>query len=445
MSEFKIQFKERLSPRLRSFVERDRDDIEEVTRRSVQLITDAVPEYHQSNEPRMLGDLRDSVRTHAELWFEALLSSRPLDRESLNAVEFYGRRRVHQGVSLAGMLRAARVLALSFWYRLLQDVGDESDLHTELLFKVSPYLLQHFDIAAEAMAVAFLEEQGQYARWRDRLRQELWSIVASRPEDYQGFRKHAEALGLDPTGTYCALVLQFRNECHERLEAVADPALLAVGRALRRSSNELMWAVHRDHLVVWVGVPREKSTIAFDQELAAIGARFTQRESSVTAIGIGLPGTGAHGWNVSMEQGFRALAMTKGGSKSATAYRFSRFMLDDALSVSDNVAEFMGAMIETLAGTPCLLETLQTYLDHKRHRKATAGALNVHPNTLDHRLERIESLLDGKFDDIDWLSRLHVALRHFRPEATKKKTPEREYKSGTAIMNDHKRHSIAFQ
>lgn len=417
MSDFRIQFQETLSPRLRGFVERDLEDIQEVARQGVQLILEAVPDYHQSNEPRMLDDLHDSARTHAQLWFEALLDARPLDGESLAPIGFYGRRRVHQGVSLTGMLRAARVLALSFWARLLRDVGDDAELHSELLFKVSPYLLQHFDITAEAMAVQFLEEQSQYTRWHDRLRQELWTIISSRPEDHHGFRKNAEALGLDPTSAHCALVLQFRTEAQGRLEALSDPALLAVARALRRNSSELMRIVHRDHLVVWVSVPREKSTIAFDQELAAIASCLTQQVTHIAAIGIGLPGTGSHGLNVSMEQGFRALAMPAGDCESDPVYSFSQFMLGDALSVSDNVAGFMGAMIEVLASDPSLLETLQAYFDHKRHRKATAGALNVHPNTLDHRLERIESLLGGKFDDIDWLSRVHVALRHFRPKA----------------------------
>jgi carbohydrate diacid regulator len=37
--------------------------------------------------------------------------------------------------------------------------------------------------------------------------------------------------------------------------------------------------------------------------------------------------------------------------------------------------------------------------------------LNVHPNTLDHRLTRIETLLDLSLNDVAWLARLQVALQ----------------------------------
>jgi DNA-binding PucR family transcriptional regulator len=35
----------------------------------------------------------------------------------------------------------------------------------------------------------------------------------------------------------------------------------------------------------------------------------------------------------------------------------------------------------------------------------------VHPNTLDNRLQRIETLLGGRFDNVSWLAMLDAALR----------------------------------
>ena len=43
--------------------------------------------------------------------------------------------------------------------------------------------------------------------------------------------------------------------------------------------------------------------------------------------------------------------------------------------------------------------------------KRVAAELNVHPNTLDHRLTRIEALLDLSLNDVAWLARLQVALQ----------------------------------
>jgi DNA-binding PucR family transcriptional regulator len=54
---------------------------------------------------------------------------------------------------------------------------------------------------------------------------------------------------------------------------------------------------------------------------------------------------------------------------------------------------------------------LQTYFDFKQQRKRVAAELDVHPNTLDHRLARIEKLLDLSLQDVAWLARLQVALQ----------------------------------
>jgi DNA-binding PucR family transcriptional regulator len=51
------------------------------------------------------------------------------------------------------------------------------------------------------------------------------------------------------------------------------------------------------------------------------------------------------------------------------------------------------------------------YLELRQHRKAVAHALNVHPNTLDNRLQRIETLLGGSFNDVSWLAMLNTALQ----------------------------------
>ena len=68
-------------------------------------------------------------------------------------------------------------------------------------------------------------------------------------------------------------------------------------------------------------------------------------------------------------------------------------------------------LFRSLSSEPELLVTLQTYFDEQQRRKTAADALGIHPNTLNHRLERIESLLGCKLDDAGWIAKLHVALR----------------------------------
>ncbi|WP_080485507.1 helix-turn-helix domain-containing protein [Burkholderia ubonensis] len=46
-----------------------------------------------------------------------------------------------------------------------------------------------------------------------------------------------------------------------------------------------------------------------------------------------------------------------------------------------------------------------------QRRKVTAAALDVHPDTLDHRLERIENILGAKLDQAAWIAKLEIALK----------------------------------
>lgn len=58
-----------------------------------------------------------------------------------------------------------------------------------------------------------------------------------------------------------------------------------------------------------------------------------------------------------------------------------------------------------------LVETLGTYFDCAESRQATAAALQVHTNTVQQRLDRIWTLLEGDPDDAEFRFRLQAAVR----------------------------------
>jgi DNA-binding PucR family transcriptional regulator len=63
------------------------------------------------------------------------------------------------------------------------------------------------------------------------------------------------------------------------------------------------------------------------------------------------------------------------------------------------------------AGEPELVSTLEVYLEQNQRRRRTAHMLSVHPNTLNYRIERIESLLSASLDDVGWISKLDIAFK----------------------------------
>jgi sugar diacid utilization regulator len=404
---------EPLSPRLHALVLALSTDSQGLIERVIDIVRDAIPDYTLSVDPLLpQQQLRDSVTLHLKIWYDCLLAGEPPTEEMLIPVATAARRRLHQGVSLAGMLRAFRIGSRGFWVGLLEAAGNDSELHDELLFKLSPYLLHHFDVIAQTVAQAYIDEQFQQARWRDRLRVELWNVIAARPDDTEAFRRHAEALGFDAWSPHCAVALRLttRGDTSPMLDG-------ALSRLVKRAADgwavpitSLMHAVHRDHLVFWLPVLRGETLVDTDRRLATQAADLATESQSVIAAGVGLPGTGARGWALSMQQAFRALELAPGGGRPR-AHRYSEVLFLDVASTSDNVQRYLDAMIERLGAEPQLLETLQTYLDLRQHRKAVSSRLNVHPNTLDHRLQRIEALLGGSFDNVSWLAMLNAALQ----------------------------------
>ena len=416
---------EPLSPRLRAVVEALVVDIDSMIRRVVQIVKDAAPDYTLSADPHLPQELVDSVTLNAHLWYDALLSAQPVSPDKLDAVSALARRRVHQGVAMASMLRAYRVGSRGYWVTLIGAVGDDAELQHELLFKVSPYLLQHFDVVAQAMAQAYTAEQLQHARWRDRLRLELWNVISARPDDVDAFRRHAEALGVDAWAPHCALALRLGGGTgpSSKLEDVVEKLLARISRTVNIERDACMRALYRDHLVLWLPVQRGETLVDSDRRFAAQATEILANCQTVVAAGVGLPGSGSRGWRLSMDQAFRALDATGSGATKPLAHRYSEILLDDAASSSENVQRYLDAMIERLTAEPHLLETLETYLELRQHRKAVSSKLNVHPNTLDHRLERIETLLGGRFDDVSWLALVNTALRLRRHAAPSRTAP----------------------
>ncbi len=120
---------------------------------------------------------------------------------------------------------------------------------------------------------------------------------------------------------------------------------------------------------------------------------------------------GPAGWATSADEAFKALqsGLRRNGAKRVHFY--SDIAVDESVRRSDNVLRYLNSLLEKLINEPELLVTLETYFDQMQRRKIAAEILGIHPNTLNHRLERVENLLGAKLDDAGWIAKLHVAVK----------------------------------
>lgn len=402
-----------LSPPLRAIIETQLKNTEVVVQRALRAMRGAIPEYESIEDAAIRLDVQQSVTHNVRMWFTALLTGRPPSAMELEPLISFGRRRVHQGVSLQSLLQAFRTGSRVLWDVLLEEAGKDEEIHRELLFKVSPYILLHFDLMGRTIGQAHAEEQQKRARWRDRLQHELCGVIFSHPDDSESFREHTLALGIDANAAHLALALRLGSQPSERItpEMGLDKLLSGISRMLSIERDTVLRTLRNGHVLLWVPLSVGESASEAERRYSALCEQITGTGQDVVAVGIGLPDSGARGWRRSADQALRALDVGLRIEPARVVQRYVEVALDDALNSTDNVARYFESLLDRLAPEAHLLKTLQTFFEYRQHRKAVAGALGIHPNTLSYRLERIETILGARLDDIGWLSRLHAALR----------------------------------
>lgn len=402
-----------LSAPLKAIVEAQLANTDAVTQRALRAMRGSIAEYKDIEDSAIKLDVQQSVAHNVRMWFGALLSGRPPSAEELEPLISFGRRRVHQGVSLQSLLQAFRTGSRVLWDVLLEEAGENQEIHRELLFKVSPYILLHFDLMGRTIGHAHAEEQQKRARWRDRLQHELCGVIFSHPDDSESFREHALALGIDANAAHLALALRLSPNHSERItpELGLDKLLATISRTLSIDRDTVLRTLRNGHVLLWVPLNIGETTSTAERRYATLCEQLADQGQDIIAVGLGLPDSGARGWRRSADQALRALDLGLRIEPGRTVQRYVEVALEDALNSTESVTRYFESLLDRLAPEPHLLKTLQAFFEYRQHRKAVAGALGIHPNTLSYRLERIENILGARLDDTGWLSRLHAALR----------------------------------
>ena len=359
-------------------------------------------------------DILDSIELSERMWFDSMSSGSAPSSGELQALQEFGRRRVHQGIALPSLLRAFRVGPREVWRACAQMGSENNDLRDELLFVVLPYLMDYFDQIAQLISHAYLDEQYKQARWRESLRYQLHEIIFNYSGDDEDFRATAKALGLDPIASRIAIAMELgkfdRNSTTS--EGQIDRLVLSAATHVKVPNDDLVSVWHRDRLIIWIPCGHGEPMNVSDQRTAENVSAFAKALPGIKAIGLGLAGTGATGWATSADEAIRALDFgASGHSRHQMVHRYSDIVIEESVRSTDGASRYLLSLREQLSSEPDLLLTLETFFANKQRRKVTAAALDIHPNTLDYRLERIQTMLGATLDDAGWIAKLNVALR----------------------------------
>ena len=401
----------RVTGKLREAVAEYVRDPTAIVERAYRAIAESDPVY-AGLPPSTKNDFMESIRFSAVLWSKSMLTGEYPSDEEMEIFRNLGRRRVHQGIELASLLRAYRVGSKEIWAVYLEYASKHQDVQNELLFAVSPYLLEHFDEMAQAIATAYMEEQYEQSRWKDTLRYELCNLIFSATGDVNEFNRVAETIGLDPTIARVAFAFNANtpDTLPSRVETELDRMLLIVARMAKVSPTDLVRVTHRGRLIVWIPCIRGDSLLASDRRMGELAARLIANIPEFKQVGVGMMGQGPSGWSGSVDEAVKALEVGERIGSDGCVYRYSDIALNEGARRSDNVLRYLESLIERLSHEQDLLRTLECFLEQFQKRKQTASVLGIHPNTLNYRLERVQEIVGGSLEDPTWLAKLHVAI-----------------------------------
>jgi carbohydrate diacid regulator len=359
------------------------------------------------------GDIRNSISLLVMRWCSSILDEAWFSPEEIETFESSIRRRVHQGVSLVSILCANRLGIRELWLAHSGLAEQDSVLRDELLFVLSPYLLEYSEFMAQFIGRVFLEEQFKHSRWRREVRRKLYDLVFNGASDERDFYRIGRSLGFDSTLPHIALAIdcELNDPSKVNPEEALDSLAFAIARHVTETAEHVAYVTRCSRLVLWVPCVNGVSLIFNQRVLSSAVVDFASRSTEVRAIGIGLMNRGPKGWATSAEEAMTALDLGPYRGGAGKLHLYSDIVIDESIRANDSALRYFESMLGEILPDKDLTKTLECYFENNQYRKLTAASLGIHPNTLNYRLDRIETLLGARLDNPTWIARLFIALR----------------------------------
>jgi hypothetical protein len=357
-------------------------------------IAEGVPAYRDEDlVPR--ADLRESCRDNLEFMLGHLDGAAAVD---LSAPRRTGTRRAEQGAPLDALHSAFRILFHFFWEVLVTEARRSGALSDADLVEVASRVWQLHETFTTATATAYRDALTVRLLRRDQERSALVeALLEGRASDVATVWEAADLLDLPYRGLFVVVAAEVPELARQALRGVEDRL---AGRGIGSG-----WRLRPD---LHVGVVSLKSGGALDQVVEVL------RPLAVARIGVSPPYATLEDTPRALHLARVALASARPGAAELTV--FDRAPLP-ALVVSSPETSYR--LVEQVFGPLLRLpaperETLlATLAAHFRARGSAAGAgelLFCHPNTVRHRLRRVEQHTGRALDDPVAAAELYVAL-----------------------------------
>jgi PucR-like helix-turn-helix protein/diguanylate cyclase with GGDEF domain len=385
------------------------DQLDDVSDAAVEAITAEIPAYAEQGAA-FLRDVRDQVRHHYQANLHCFLEDRMVTLEDITFVRSAALRRARVGFALTDYLNAYRVGQHVLWEAIVSCAGETHAGHAAALTLATP-VMRYADFASTRAANAYVEYQQHVVADADRERRDLLEHLLSGEMPVRGpLLAAAEAHGIEPgVTTMVAAAVPVGADPDADVPRAASAAIAHFGMDGKRT---LVVVRQAEIVAVPVLAPGDQES-AVCARLEALQERLA-REGMLLAMGVSTQACGVSELPRAYREARGALAFVAEAGGVAALPRLSPF--DYLARRADPTARrLVDPRIATFLSDDrdrggVLTGTIRAFAEADLNLRVAAEHLQIHPNTAQYRLGKIEERTGCSMRCIADLQALLVAI-----------------------------------
>lgn len=335
-------------------------------------------DFYSSSTVVTKDEVRQTCIANMRFVFESLAGDVQIDA---SAAERTGKARAAAGVPLPAVMAAYRVGFRFMWERTLEEARRRGDIATDSVLDAMSHILVAQDVFTQAMTSAYraqltiqvLDQEEEHSALVE-------ALLFRRITDEQNLWEAADALRMPMSGPYVVVAAQ--------VPAIGKLALPEIANRLDVRDIRSAWRLLPDLQVGIVHVRRPEvlgMMIEVFESLASanvgISPQFLDLAATSDALRLARLAVGHSG--------------RRGASRSKVAVFDESPLAYAAVSAPEVMARIGKSVLGSLDELPgeerrILVDTFEAWLDAGGSANETAAKIFCHPNTVRHRLHRIE-------------------------------------------------------
>jgi PucR C-terminal helix-turn-helix domain/GGDEF-like domain len=367
-----------------------RDGIDAMVDDCVLAIRTEIPAYTAIDDERFFVDVRDQVERHYRLQLQCLLEDRPVTVDDLSFVRGASMRRARAGFALQSYINAYYVGQQVFWDRIVAHAGDTLVGHEAALELATP-MMRYCDFASMQAAQVYVEFHQHVVADADRERRDLLEHLLAGDMPARGpLLAAAHGYGIAAESALLVAAAIPVGPSADRDAPYAASAALA--SAVSRETRALV-VVRQGEIVVVSPVGPGGDVAAACACLEAAHERL-RRAGTPLSMGIGTVAAGVAELPRAYAEANAALETLGDDVGVAALPRLSPFEFL-ALRAEDTARRLVDPRLRSFldddrARGGVLTATIRAFAEADLNLRVAAERLQIHPNTAQYRLRRIE-------------------------------------------------------